>query len=187
VQVSPTVIRTGGEQQELQWKEQSRRHNDMAKAASAVPHGLQTMTPQLTLDNAAQSIDWYKKAFGAEEISRSTGPDGKIMHAELKIGSSRFFVNDVMMGKGPQGFGGSPASFWLYVDDSDSFFERAVGAGATVQMPIVDQFWGDRAGCVADTAGYNWWIATRKEDLTSAELQQRAAEFFKQMGQGAGS
>jgi PhnB protein len=159
----------------------------MAKAANAVPQGFHTMTPQLTLDHAAQTIDWYKKALGAEEISRGLGPDGKIMHAELKIGSSRFFVNDVMMGKGPQGFGGSPASFWLYVENSDSLFTQAVGAGATVQMPMADQFWGDRAGAIADPAGYTWWIATRKEDLTSAEIQQRAAEFFKQMGQSAGA
>ena len=159
----------------------------MAKAASAVPQGLQTMTPQLTLDNAAESIEWYKKAFGAQEVSRSTGPDGKVMHADINIGTARFFANDVMMGKGPHGFGGSPASFWLYVEDSDAFFDRAVSAGATVQMPMADQFWGDRAGLVADPAGYSWWIATRKEDLTTGEIQQRAAEFFKQMGESAGS
>jgi PhnB protein len=159
----------------------------MAKAASAVPQGFQTMTPQLTLDNAAQSIEWYKKAFGAEEMVRSAGPDGKIMHADLKIGNARFFVNDVMMGKGPLGFGGSPAFFWLYVENSDAFFEHAVGAGATVQMPMADQFWGDRAGLIADPAGYSWWIATRKEDLTTEEIQQRAAEFFRQMGESAGS
>lgn len=156
----------------------------MAKAANAVPEGYHTMTPQLTLDNAAQTIDWYKKALDAEEVGRSVGPDGKIMHAELKIGNSRFMVNDVMMGgKGPQAFGGSPASLWLYVEDSDALFNGAVGAGAKVQMPLADQFWGDRAGAVADPAGYTWWIATRKEDLTPAEMQQRAAEFFKQMAE----
>ena len=158
----------------------------MAKAAKPVPEGLYTLTPQLALDNAAQTIEWYKKAFGAEEISRGLGPDGKIMHAELKIGNSRFYLNDVMPGyKGPQAFGGSPASFWLYVDDSDSLFDRAVKAGAKVQMPIADQFWGDRGGAIADPAGYTWWIATRKEDLTHEEIQQRAAEFFKQMAQPA--
>jgi PhnB protein len=152
----------------------------MARAAKPVPQGYHTVTPQLTLDNAAQSIDWYKKALGAEEISRSLGPDGKIMHAEISIGDSRIMMNDVMMGKGPKGFGGSPASFWLFVDNCDALYDRAVKAGATVQMPIADQFWGDRAGAVADPAGYTWWIATRKEDLTQAELHQRAAEFFKQ-------
>jgi PhnB protein len=154
----------------------------MAKAAKPVPEGYHTITPQLTLDNAAQAIDWYKKALGAEEISRSAGPDGKIMHAEVKIGNSRVMLNDVMMGqKGPQAFGGSPASLWLYVENSDALFNRAVAAGAKVQMPLADQFWGDRGGAVTDPAGYIWWIATRKEDLTHAEMQQRAADFFKQM------
>jgi PhnB protein len=152
----------------------------MSKAAKPVPPGYHTITPQLTLDNAAQTMDWYKKALGAEELSRSQGPDGKIMHAELKIGDSRFMVNDVMMGKGPHAFGGSPASMWLFVDDSDALYNRAVSAGAKVQMQIADQFWGDRAGAISDPAGYTWWIATRKEDLTQMEMQTRAAEFFKQ-------
>ncbi|HSL23698.1 MAG TPA: VOC family protein [Vicinamibacterales bacterium] len=156
----------------------------MAKAAKALPDGYHTITPQLSLDNAAETIDWYKRALGAEEIGRSLGPDGKIMHAEIKIGNSRVMVNDVMPGcKGPREFGGSPASLWLYVENSDALFNRAVGAGATVQMPMEDQFWGDRAGAVADPSGYTWWIATRKEDLTTAELHQRADEFFKQMAQ----
>src|SRR5688572_1649883 len=155
----------------------------MAKAAKPVPEGYHTITPQLTLDNAAQTIDWYKKAFGAEEISRSAGPDGKIMHAEIKIGDSRIMLNDVMEGasKGPKAYGGSPASLWLYVENSDALFNRAVAAGATVQAPLDNQFWGDRGGAVADPAGYTWWISTRKEDFTPAEMQQRAADFFKQM------
>jgi PhnB protein len=160
----------------------------MAKAAKAVPEGYHSITPQLTLDDAAQAIDWYKRALGAEEVGRSAGPDGKIMHAELKIGDSRVMMNDVMMGgKGPRAFGGSPASLWLYVENSDALFNRAVGAGATVQMPMDDQFWGDRAGAIADPAGYTWWIATRKEDLTQAEIHQRAADFFKQMAQQTSS
>jgi uncharacterized glyoxalase superfamily protein PhnB len=154
----------------------------MAKAAKGVPDGYHTITPQLTLDNAAQTIEWYKRALGAEELGRSAGPDGRIMHAELKIGDSRFAVSDVMPGmKGPKAFGGSPASLWLYVDECDGLFNRAVGAGATVQMPMADQFWGDRGGAVADPAGYTWWISTRKEDLTEAEINQRAEAFFKQM------
>jgi PhnB protein len=154
----------------------------MAKAAKPVPEGFQTITPQLTLDNAAEGIEWYKRALDAKEVSRSLGPDGKVMHGDIVIGNSHFFVNDVMMGmKGPKGFGGSPASFWLYVENSDALFKRAIDAGATEQMPVADQFWGDRAGCIADPAGYSWWISTRKEDLTPAELRQRADEFFKQM------
>ena len=154
----------------------------MAKAAKPIPDGYHTMTPQLTLDKAAESIEWYKKAFGAEEIGRSLGPDGKVMHAELKIGNSRFMVNDVMPGyKGPKAFGGSPASLWLYVDDCDAVFNRAVAAGGKIQMAMADQFWGDRGGCLADPEGYTWWVATRKEDLTPTEMNDRAQAFFKQM------
>ena len=158
----------------------------MAKATRPVPEGFQTITAQLTLDNAAEAIEWYTRALGAKEVSRSLGPDGKIMHADIMIGTSHFFVNDAMMGmKGPKGFGGSPASFWVYVEDSDALFKRAIDAGATEQVPIGDQFWGDRGGCVGDPAGYSWWIASRKEELTPAEIRQRADEFFKQMGSTA--
>ena len=154
----------------------------MANAARPVPEGHHTVTVQLSLDDAARGIEFYKKAFGAQEIGRHLGPDGKIMHAEITIGDSRVMVNDVMQGmKGPKAFGGSPTTLWIYVDDCDALFNRAVAAGATVQMPMSDQFWGDRGGVVADPAGYTWWIATRKEDLTPAELEQRAAEFFKQI------
>src|SRR5258705_13544135 len=102
----------------------------MARAKKAVPEGHHTVTPQLTLDNAAQAIEWYKKALGAEETSRATGPDGKIMHAELRIGDSLIMLNDAMGGgKGPKAIGGSPASLWLYVEDCDALFKRAVDAG----------------------------------------------------------
>ena len=97
----------------------------MAKAKSAIPAGLHTVTPHLILDNAAQTIDWYKRALGATEHYKSAGPDGKIMHAELQIGDTRFVVNDAMGGgKGPQGYGGSPASFWLYVENSDALYQH---------------------------------------------------------------
>ena len=156
----------------------------MARAKSPIPVGFHTVTPQLTLDNAAEAIDWYKKAFGAEEMSRAIGPDGKIMHAELRIGDSRLMVNDAMMGsKGPKTMGGSPISLWVYVDDVDSFFNRAVAAGAQVPPgpmgAVADQFWGDRCGMVIDPAGYRWTIATRKEDLTPEEIKQRQDEFMK--------
>jgi PhnB protein len=157
----------------------------MAKAKSPIPEGFHTVTPQLTLDNAAPAIDWYKKGFGAEEVSRAVGPDGKIMHAELKIGDSRIMLNDAMMGgKGPRALGGSPMSLWLYVADADALFNRAVAAGAqTAPGPmgqIQDQFWGDRCGTVIDPAGLSWTIATRKEDLTPQEIKQRQDEFMKQ-------
>jgi PhnB protein len=153
----------------------------MAKAAKPVPEGFQTMTPQLTLDNAAKTMEWYVKALGAKELRRSAGPDGKIMHAELTIGDSLFIVNDAMMGsKGPKAYGGSPASWWVYVEDCDALFKKAVAAGAKVQMPMEDQFWGDRAGAITDPEGFTWWIASRKEELAPDEIQKRAAEVYKQ-------
>src|SRR5438093_8832288 len=141
----------------------------MAKAKKAVPEGFHTVTPQLTLDNAAQAIDWYKKGLGAQELSRAVGPDGKIMHAELRIGDSIIMLNDAMMGgKGPKAMDGSPASLWIYVEDADALFNRAVAAGAHVDANnpmgrMSDQFWGDRCGTLTDPAGYRWTIATRKE------------------------
>ena len=158
----------------------------MAKAKSAVPTGFHTVTPQLTLDNAAQTIEWYKKALGAEEVSRATGPDGKIMHASIRIGDSIIMLNDVMgpTGKGPRAYSGSPASLWVYVQDSDAVFNRAVAAGARVldgpMGKMSDQFWGDRAGTIKDPEGYMWTIATRKEDLTPQEMKQRQDEWMKQ-------
>ena len=121
----------------------------MAKAKKAVPDGFHTVTPQLALDNAAQAIEWYKKALGAEELSRAVGPDGKIMHAELRIGDSRIMLNDPMMDdRGPKAMGGSPASLWIYVEDCDALFNRAVAAGGQVfggpMGALADQFWGDR-------------------------------------------
>jgi len=156
----------------------------MAKAKSAIPQGLHTITPHLILDNAAEAIDWYKKALGAEERSRAHGPDGKIIHAELRIGNSVIYVNDAMMGaKGPKALGGSPVSLWVYVEDCDALFNRAVAAGATVTPggmgEMQDQFWGDRSGSIVDPAGYIWTIATRKEDLTPEEMFQRQEAFMK--------
>ena len=155
----------------------------MAKAKSPVPEGFHTITPQLNLDNCAQAIDWYKKGLGAEEISRALGPDGKIMHADLRIGNSRIMVNDAMMGgKGPQALGGSPASLWIYTEDCDALFNRAIAAGAQVAGAmgnLTDQFWGDRSGTLTDPHGYRWTIATHKEDLTRTEMEQRQAEFMK--------
>ena len=159
----------------------------MAKAKSPVPEGFHTVTPHLILDNAAQAIDWYKKGLGAEELGRAVGPDGKILHAELRIGNSLIMVNDAMMGgKGPKAFGGSPALLWVYVADADALYNRAVSAGATVSDGpmgrMSDQFWGDRCGTVTDPAGYQWTIATRKEDLTPEEMKQRQDEFMKTFG-----
>jgi PhnB protein len=157
----------------------------MAKARSAVPAGFHTVTPQLTLDNATQALDWYKRALGAEEVMRAPGPDGKIMHAEIRIGNSLIMLNDEMGGaKSAKAVGGSPASLWLYVEDCDALFNRAVAAGARVSPgpmgQLQDQFWGDRSGTFTDPHGYQWTIATRKEDLTPEEIGQRQDEFMKQ-------
>jgi PhnB protein len=156
----------------------------MAKAKNAVPEGFHTVTPQLTLDNAAQALDWYKKALGAEEVARAGGPDGKIMHAEIRIGNSLIMLNDAMGGgKGPKAIGGSPAALWIYVEDCDALFNRAVAAGAEVAPgpmgQLTDQFWGDRSGTFTDPHGYKWTVATRKEDLTPQEVKERMDAFMK--------
>ena len=156
----------------------------MAKAASFRPKGFHAVTPHLLCDDAAAAIDWYKKVFSAEEVGRSLDPHGQIMHAELRIGDSPLYINDAMMQhKSPKDYGGSPVAFWIYIDNSDALFKRAVDAGGKVQMPLDNQFWGDRAGSIKDPAGYTWWIATRKEDLTKAEVEQRAQEFFAKQPQ----
>lgn len=157
----------------------------MAKAKKAVPDGLHTVTAMLTLDRAADAIAWYVKALGAQEISRAVGPDGKIMHAQIRVGDTCLMLHDAMMGgKGPQAFGGSPASLWVYVEDCDALFNRAVAAGAHVQPgpmgQMMDQFWGDRSGSFTDPEGYVWTIATHKEDLTPAEMKQRQDEWMKE-------
>jgi uncharacterized glyoxalase superfamily protein PhnB len=155
----------------------------MAKRIKAIPEGHRTVTPSLTLDNAAQAIDWYKKALGAEEVARVAGPDGKIMHSEVRVGDSLIMLMDAMMGmQGPKGFGGSPASLWLYVEDCDALFDRAIAAGGKVTPhgEMRDQFWGDRSGSFTDPHGYTWSIATHKQDLTPQEIAKRQDEFFKE-------
>ena len=158
----------------------------MAKAKSPIPEGYHTLTPHLIFDNAAQAIDWYKKALGAEEKARALGPDGKVMHADLQIGTSRFMLNDAMGGaRSAKAFGGSPIGLWVYVPDCDAVFNRAVGSGAQVEPgpmgELTDQFWGDRSGTFTDPFGYRWTVATRKEDLTREEMDRRAQDFFKQL------
>jgi PhnB protein len=156
----------------------------MAKAKQAVPEGHHTVTPHLILDNAARAIDWYKKGLGAEEVSRAVGPDGKIMHAEIRVGDSRIMLNDEMGGgKSAKALGASPISLWVYVEDCDALFNRAVAAGAVVPPgpmgQMADQFWGDRCGTITDPHGFVWTIATHKEDLTPEEMKKRTEEFMK--------
>jgi uncharacterized glyoxalase superfamily protein PhnB len=157
----------------------------VAKAKSPIPPGHHTITPQLVLDEAARAIDWYKKALGAAEVARAVGPDGRvIMHAEIRIGDSLIMLNDAMGGaKSAKTLGGSPINLWVYVEDCDAVYDRAVSAGAKVvpgpMGQVADQFWGDRAGTITDPFGYTWTIATRKEDLTPEEMKTRMNDFFK--------
>lgn len=157
----------------------------MTKRVSAVPAGFHTITPGLSVRNAAKAIDFYKRAFGAEELMRSPGPDGKsILHAEIKIGDSVIFLADEYPDMGPRApetLGGTTAGLYLYVEDVDKAFDRAVKAGAKALMPVADMFWGDRYGRVADPFGHEWGLATHKEDLTPAEISKRAEAFFSQM------
>ena len=157
----------------------------MSKAKNPIPAGFHTVTPTLTMENAASAIDWYKKALGGDEIGRVVGPDGKIMHATIRVGDSIIMLNDDMMGGNTvKARGGSPASLWLYVADCDALFERAVKAGAKVadgpMGQMQDQFWGDRSGTVIDPEGYRWNIATHKEDLTPDEMKTRQDEWMRQ-------
>ena len=157
----------------------------MAKAKRAVPEGLHTVTPMLTLDDSSRAIAWYVNALGAEEIARAAGPDGKIVHAAIRIGNSQIMLHDAMMeAKAPRALGGSPISMWIYVDDADSLYQRAMSAGARVadgpMGQMMDQFWGDRCGTIIDPEGYYWTIATRKEDLSPEEMQQRMTQWMSQ-------
>jgi uncharacterized glyoxalase superfamily protein PhnB len=159
----------------------------MAKARNPIPEGLHTITPQLVVKGAAQALEFYKRAFGATELSRFPGPGGLIMHSSIKIGDSNFFVNDEMPGQtscvSPAKLGGASVVLSLYVADCDKVYNQAVSAGAKPSMPLADQFWGDRYGQVTDPYGHVWAIATRKEDLTPAELEERSRQFMASTAQ----
>jgi len=153
----------------------------MAKQVKAIPEGFHSVTPHLTVRGAAKAIDFYKRAFGAEELGRMPAPDGKVMHAAIKIGDSVVFLNDEfpeMGGRSPEALGGTPAALHLYVGDVDKAFARAVAAGAEVRAPVADMFWGDRYGRLADPFGHVWSLASHKEDLTPDEIGKRAAAAF---------
>jgi PhnB protein len=160
----------------------------MAKQAQPIPKGYHTVTPSLVVAGAARAIDFYKKALGAEEIMRYPGPDGKIMHAEIRIGDSVIMLMDEMPeqgGRGPKSLGGTPVGFFVYGDNVDAAWKRAVDAGAKVIMPLADQFWGDRTGCLEDPFGHKWWLAQHIQDLTPEELQKNAESFFSRQLQPA--
>jgi len=156
------------------------------KATQACPKGFHTVTPSLFVRNAAQAIDFYKKALGAEEQVRMTGPDGKINHAELKIGDSIIFLseeNPAWGTKSPQSLGGTTGGLYLYVEDVDQSFQRAVDAGGQLKMAVADMFWGDRLGSFVDPFGHNWTIASHTQDLSLEELKEGEKKFYAQMQQ----
>jgi PhnB protein len=144
--------------------------------AKAIPENYHALTPSLAVENAAQAIEFYKRAFGAKERGLMPGPGGTIAHAELEIGDSVLMLSDPMPQSTvtpPTKLGGTSVGIFLYVEDVDSVVQDALDAGATVKMPVADQFWGDRFGVVADPFGHTWQIATHVEDLTPEEIMER--------------
>jgi PhnB protein len=150
----------------------------MASKVNPIPEGFHTATPYLIVKGAARAIEFYKKAFGATELMRMTQPDGRIGHAEIKIGDSPIMLADEfpeMGSRSPESLGGSPVSVLLYVQDVDAVFKQAVAAGAKVTRPVKDQFYGDRSGGVTDPFGHQWYVATHKEDVSPEEMHRRAS------------
>ena len=140
-----------------------------------IPEGMHSVTPHLVCAGAADAIDFYKKAFGAAEEARLPGPQGKIMHAMIRIGDSAVMLVDEMPewgALGPKALKGSPVTIHLYVEDVDGFVARAVKAGAKVTMPVADMFWGDRYGQIEDPFGHHWSVATHVRDVSMEEAQQ---------------
>ncbi len=155
----------------------------MASKVQPIPKGYHTVTPSIFVAGAAKAIEFYKKALGAEEVMRFPGPDGTIMHAEIRIGDSVIMLGDEMPGhggKGPKSYGGTPVGFFVYRENVDAAWKRAIDAGAKQIMPLIDQFWGDRAGCIEDPFGHRWWLAQHMKDMTPEELRKAAESFFAQ-------
>ena len=150
----------------------------------AIPEGFHSITPYLVFKDARKAIDFYKRAFSAQERFAMPGPDGKgVMHAELQIGNSIIMMseeNPQQPCKSAETTGASPVNFYLYLENVDQAFKIALEAGAEARMPVQEMFWGDRADTVQDPFGYSWTIATHSKDLTMQEIQQGAQEFFCQ-------
>jgi PhnB protein len=145
-------------------------------AVKHTPEGYHSVTPYLIVKGAAKAIDFYKKAFGATEIMRFPGPDGKLAHAEIKIGDSHIMLADEQQQapyRSPEAFGGSPVSLMLYVPDVDKTFKEAVSNGAKEARPVQDQFYGDRSGNLIDPFGHVWTVSTHKEDVSGEEMERR--------------
>jgi PhnB protein len=160
----------------------------MANRANPIPKGYHSVTPYLTVNDAARAIDFYQRAFGAQEVMRMDGPNGKIGHAEIKIGDSIVMLADEMPGMGarsPLSLGGTTAGVMLYVENADTVFNQAVSAGAQVESPLADMFWGDRYGRLKDPFGHSWSVATHIEDVAPAEMSKRMQEAMSKMAQQA--
>jgi len=158
----------------------------MANPVKPIPEGYHAVTPYLVVHDAARAIEFYKRAFDATEVNRMDGPQGKIGHAELKIGDSILMLSDEMPGgvnRSPQSLGGSAVSIFLYVKDVDSAFQKAVNAGAKVDKPLENMFWGDRFGRLTDPFGHSWALATHKEDVAPAEMQKRMQAAMAKMAE----
>lgn len=143
----------------------------------AIPDGYSAVTPYLSVAGAAAAIDFYQRVFDAQELMRMPGPDGKIGHAEIRIGGSRIMLADefpAMNFRGPKAYGGCSVMIHVYVEDVDAVFAKAMAAGATCRRPVADQFYGDRSGGFEDPFGHVWHVATHKEDLTPEEIAKRA-------------
>lgn len=156
----------------------------MPEKVNPIPAGFHTLTPHLIVRNAAEALEFYKKALGAEVLGVAHMPDGKIMHAALRIGDSMLMLNDEMPAYGavsPLAHGGSSVTIHVYTEDADSAFNRAVAAGAKVKMPLMDQFWGDRYGVVTDPYGHSWSIATHVQDLSPEDMQRAQDEAMAKM------
>jgi len=144
-------------------------------AIKPIPEGMHTVTPHLICAGAAEAIEFYKKALGATEVARLPGPDGKVMHAQIRIGDSAVMLTDeapAWNALGPKALKGTPVTIHLYVEDVDAFAARAVKAGAKAIMPVGDQFWGDRYGVLEDPWGHHWSVATHVRDVSPEEMRE---------------
>lgn len=158
-------------------------------AVRAIPEGYHSLTPAIVCKGAARAIEFYKEVFHAKELSRMTGPNGSIGHAELQIGDSRLMLSDEFpgMANAPGSTPNTSNSLVLYTDNVDSVFDRAVKAGAKVEMPLQNQFWGDRYGKLRDPFGHSWGLAQHVEDVAPAEMERRAKEWMNQMSKAVGA
>lgn len=153
----------------------------MAPKVNPVPQGYHTVTPNLVVEDAAKALDFYRKAFGAEETVRMPGPNGRIMHAEFRIGDSVLMLGEGMPDRAPnhpKALGGTPVSLYVYMDNVDAAWKRALDAGAKQIMPLQDMFWGDRTGWLEDPFGHAWSLAQHIADPTPEEIERGQEEFF---------